>query len=119
MRPGRLSSLCVHRTQEKLSLQSKGIQANCLRAVEIVDLPRSDQPVLDSLQCRRGSASDHQGPAVQILFSDQVPVRKGVVPLRDQVDVALKEVVDMDAGDLPGLFLQGEQDIDLVAEKGA
>ena len=88
-----------------------------IRTVEIVDLPCSDQPVLYSFQRRRGSAPDHQSPAIQVLFSDQVPACKGIVPLRDQIDVALKEAVDMNAGDLPGLFLQGEQNIDLVAEK--
>ena len=41
-------------------------------AVKIVDLPCSDQPVLDSPQCRRRSAANHQSPSIQILLRDQV-----------------------------------------------
>ena len=74
-------------------------------AVEIVDLSCPDQPVLDSLQCRRGSAAHHQGPALQIFPGDQIFSSKGIIPLCNQVNMALKEIMDMDPGNLLRLFL--------------
>ena len=73
--------------------------------------------MLHGPQGRRRAAAHHQGPAIEILLRDPVFLGKGVLPLRDQIDPAFKQVVDPDARDLPGLLLQREQQIRLVLQK--
>ena len=87
-------------------------------AVEIIDLSGAYQPPLNGLQRGGGPAAHHQSAPVEIALPDKVFLRQGVIQPDDEVNPALKQVVDGDAGDLPGLLPQGEQNIRLVPQKG-
>ena len=80
-------------------------------AVEVMDHSGADQSVLDRPERLGETTAHHQRPAIKILFSDQILVRQGIIPVRDQVNPALKQVVDLDAGHLPRLLLQGKDHI--------
>lgn len=92
--PGKLSAVIIEESRSQTYTPSgsniceRGVM---IRTVEIVDLPCCDQPVLDSLQCRRRAAANHQSPSIQIFFGDQVFGSERIVPLRDQIDMAVKE----------------------------
>ena len=65
-------------------------------AVEVVDLPGGDQAVLHGLQRRRRPAADHQRAPVEIFLRDTVFLSERIVPLRDQINAAFKQVMDAD-----------------------
>ena len=118
--PRELTAVVVQKTRRETDPPSRryvhegGI---VVRAVEIAELSRADQPVLDRPQCRRGSASDHQRPTVKVFLPHEILLCERVVPVGDQVDPALEEVIDRNPRDLLRLLPQGEQEIDLVFQK--
>ena len=79
-----------------------------ISAVEVIDFPGADQAMLNRFQGLRGASAYHQCPPVQVLFADQIFTGKRIIFICDQVDPAFKQVVDLDTGNLSGLFLQGE-----------
>ncbi len=89
-----------------------------VRAVEIPDLPGIDQAVLDRFQRRRGTAANHQGASVEILFLNDILPGKRISSVRDQINAAFEQLMDGDPGDMLCLLLQREQDIDFIPQKG-
>ena len=71
--PGELPAVVIEEpgsqadTSPRSHIRKRGV---VIRAVEIVDLSCSDQPMLYCLQRRGRSAPDHQSPAIQVLFGD-------------------------------------------------
>jgi hypothetical protein len=88
-----------------------------IRTVEVVDPAGGDQAVLYSPQGVGRSAAHHEGSAVEVFLMDQVFSGQSVIILCDQVNMTRIEVMYGDARDLPGLFLQGKQDICLFTEE--
>ena len=118
--PCKLSAVVVQKSRRQADAPSGGYidpRRIMVGAVEVMDLSGADQPVLDRPERLGGTAAHHQRPAIKVLFADQVLVRQGIIPVRDQVDPALKKVVDLDAGHLPRLLLQGKDHIRFIPKK--
>ena len=86
-------------------------------AVEIGHPARTDDPVLHGPERGRGAAADHQRSAAQIRLRDQILLRKRVVTPGDQIDVALKQVVNNNVRELTSPLAQREEQIRLMLEK--
>ena len=85
--------------------------------VEIVDPAGADQTVLHRLQRRGRTAADHQRAAKEILPCDEVFSGQRIIPPRDQIDAALKQLMDLDTRDLPHLLLEGKENIHFLPQK--
>ena len=105
--PGKLAAVIIEEAGGQThSPSGSHIRKRCIVvfAVEIVKFPCADQPVLDSFQCGRRTSANHQGLSIQIFFSDQVFFCQGIIPPGDQVNMALKQIMHTDSGNLFCLF---------------
>ena len=73
--PCELAAVVIEKTGRKTDPSARSyIGERCIvvRAVEILDLTGTDQPVLDRLQGRRGSSAYHQCASVEICLLNEV-----------------------------------------------
>ena len=106
--PGKLAAVIVQETRSKAHAALRrdvGARRIVIGAVEVIDVPGTDQAVLDRSQRLRRTASHHQRPSIQILFFHQVLFCQRIVFICDQIDPAFEQVVDFYARDLFCLFL--------------
>ena len=96
--PGKLSAVIIQETWRQADPAPRGnIGKGCVMigAVEVIDLPRADQAVLNRAERQGRAAADHQGPAIEVLLADQVLACKRIIPVGDEVNFALKKIVDL------------------------
>ena len=101
--PCELTAVVVQKAGRKTDAPSRrdiGQRGVVVGAVEILDPPGCNQAMLHGFQGRRRASADHQRASVEVFRPDQVFGRERVVPVRDQIDAAFKQIMHGDPGDL-------------------